>query len=133
MAKAKAKSKAKSNSTKSKSNLRLKGGKKLPEGYKVIARAPNWDPEKDPVIEGVRGETREFTVKKGTPDEYDARTFVLEDETLGHITVWESAMLKDMFEATEDGDVVRIEFLGLDKPRKKGESGAKLFACSVKE
>lgn len=48
-----------------------KGGKRkqsqavhLPDGYKVIGRAPNWDVDKHPVIEGVRGETKVVTLNQ---------------------------------------------------------------------
>jgi len=109
----------------------------LPSGYKVIGRAPNWDVEKHPVIEGVRGETREveFTQpkKKGQKkaEVRIARTTVVTDETLGPVTVWESSMLGDFFDNTEDGDQVRLEFLGYGTA-KSGQNPPKLFSCAVK-
>jgi hypothetical protein len=133
---AKAKSKAKSN-TKAKSNFKRKSVAKaptLPSGYKVIGRAPNWDPEKDEVIEGERGETKEVTfnegVKKGPNKERTVRTMIVQDETIGAVNVWESGMLRDLFDQTEAGDKVRIEFLGYGEA-KKGQNAPKLFSCGV--
>jgi hypothetical protein len=122
--KAKAKVKAKS---KSKSKPVM-----LPSGYKVIGRAPNWDIEKHPVIEGERSEAREVTFDEGTKKERAVRTIIVADETLGAVNVWESSGLRDLFDQTEAGDVVRIEYLGLGKA-KKGQNAPRLFSCSMKE
>lgn len=133
---AKAKSKAKSKST-SKRKATAKGPV-LPNGYKVIGRAPNWDPEKLEVIEGERGETKEVVfnegVKKGPENgrERTVRTFIVQDDTHGALNVWESGMLRDLFDQTEPGDKVRIEFLGYGTA-KKGQSAPKLFSCGVAE
>lgn len=103
----------------------------LPNGYRVIGRAPNWDVEKNPTIEGIRGEAREVTLNEGKRDERTLLTFVVQDEELGAVNVWQSAGLKDLFEQTDDGDHVRIEYLG-EGPAKKGQNPMKLFQCSVK-
>lgn len=132
MAKSKAKAKAKGKKVVVKGKVPT-----LPNGYKVIGRAPNWDIEKHPVIEGVRGEEREVKFqsppkrgqKKG--EVRTVRTMVVNDETLGPVTVWESTMLGDFFDNTEDGDQVRIEFLGYGQA-KPGQNPAKLFSCAVK-
>jgi hypothetical protein len=131
MAKAKAKSKSKS---KAKVNNKLPT---LPSGYKVIGRAPNWDIEKHPVIMGERGAVKEvdFTQppKKGQKkgEVRTVRTMIVNDETIGPVNVWESGMLTDFFDQTEEGDNVRIEFLGLGKA-KPGQNAPKLFSCGVK-
>lgn len=104
----------------------------LPSGYKVIGRAPAWDPEKNQVIEGVRGETQEVTFDEGKKSERTRRLCIVQDETLGAVTVWESSMLKDFFDQTQDGDSIRIEFLGYGQA-KKGQNAPKLFGCGVKE
>lgn len=131
MAKAKAKAKAKSKAGKSKSKSVT-----LPNGYKVIGRAPNWDMEKHPVIEGVRGEEKEVVFtdpkKKGKEAKRTVRTFVLMDDTIGAVNVWESGGLRDLFDQTQDGDHIRIEFLGLGDA-KKGQNPPRLFSCSMKE
>lgn len=132
MAKAKAKSKAKATSKrKSKSSSPT-----LPSGYKVIGRAPNWDPEKITVIDGERGETKEVVfnegVKKGANKERTVRTFIVQDEEHGALNVWESGMLRDLFDQTEPGDKVRIEFLGYGTA-KKGQNAPKLFSCGIAE
>lgn len=128
-AKAKAKSKAKAKATKGKSVS-------LPNGYKVIGRAPNWDMEKHPVIEGVRGEEKEVVFtdpkKKGKDAKRKVRTFIIVDETIGAVNVWESGGLRDLFDQTEDGDTLRIEFLGLGDA-KKGQNPPRLFSCAKKE
>lgn len=127
MAKAKAKAKASS-----KRNARTSKQPVLPNGYKVIGRAPNWDVDKHPVIEGERGEIRSVTMDEGTKKEREVRTFILQDDTIGAVTVWESGMLRDLFDQTEEGDKVRIEFLGLGTA-KRGQNAPKLFSCAVAE
>ncbi len=103
----------------------------LPSGYKVIGRAPSWDVEKNPVVAGIRGEVRTVTMDKGTSKERDVRTCIVEDATLGPVTVWESGMLKDFFDQTSEGDDVRIEYIGLGKA-KKGQNAPKLFTVGVR-
>lgn len=103
----------------------------VPKGYKAIGRAPSWDPEKNPVIEGVRGKAKEVTLNRDTDEEYTTETMIVNDDEIGPVTVWKSAMLGDIFEQTDDGDTVRIEFLGYGKA-KKGQSAPKLFNCMVK-
>jgi hypothetical protein len=105
----------------------------LPDGYKVIGRAPNWDVDKHPVIEGVRGETKEVTLNEGTKQEKDTNCMVVVTEEFGALTVWESAGLRDLFSQTEDGDTVRIEYVETLAPRKKGQQGMRVFSCSLKE
>lgn len=104
----------------------------LPDGYKTIGRAPGWDVEKHPVIKGERGPARDVVMNEGTKKEYETQTMVVVDEEIGAVTVWKSAMLADLFDSTEEGDHIRIEFLGYG-PAKKGQQAAKLFACAVKE
>lgn len=125
--KAKATSKAKSNTTRRRSTSRAPV---LPAGYKVVSRAPNWDVDKHPVVEGERGEAKSVTMKEGTKDEYTVRTFILQDEEQGAVTIWESTGLRDLFDQSEEGDTVRIEFLGYGIA-KKGQSAPKLFSCGV--
>ena len=112
-----------------------KGGKAvhLPDGYKVIGRAPNWDVDKHPMIEGVRGETKAVTLNEGTKQEKETNCMVVVTEELGAVTVWESAGLRDLFEQTEDGDTVRIEYVETLAPRKKGQQGMRVFSCALKE
>jgi len=134
MAKAKSKSKLKAKSNAKLNRKSVAKSPTLPSGYKVIGRAPNWDPEKDEVIEGERGETKEVTfnegVKKGPNKERVVRTMIVQDETIGAVNVWESGMLRDLFDQTEAGDKVRIEYLGLGQA-KKGQNAPKLFSCGV--
>jgi hypothetical protein len=132
-----AKSKSKT-ASKSKAKLKVVSNKAptLPSGYRVIGRAPNWDIEKNPVISGERGPTVEvkFTdpPKKGEkkPKVRLVRTCVVTDEVIGPVNVWESGMLKDFFDQTEDGDNVRIEFRGYGQA-KRGQNAPKLFTCGV--
>jgi hypothetical protein len=122
MAKAKAKSK-------SKAKAKVHS---LPNGYKVIGRAPNWDPDKNPVLSGERGATQEVTFDKGTKKERTQRLCIVQDETLGAVTLWESSTLRDFFDQTNDGDDIRVEFLGYGDA-KKGQNAPKLFSTGVKE
>lgn len=105
----------------------------LPDGYKVIGRAPNWDVDKHPVIEGVRGETKAITLNQGTKQEKETNCMVVVTEEFGALTVWESAGLRDLFEQTEDGDTVRVEYVETLPARKKGQQGMRVFSCAVKE
>ncbi len=93
-----AKSKAKAN-TKAKAKSKAKGVA-LPDGFRHIGRAPNWDMDKHPVIQGVRGEEKEVEFNangggakkkgvkgKGKGETRTVRTFVVSDETLGAVNV----------------------------------------------
>jgi hypothetical protein len=102
----------------------------LPSGYKVIGRAPNWDFEKNPVVVGERGAEHKVVMDKGTKKERTVRNFILQEETLGAITIWESSMLKQMFDETDEGHNIRIEFLGYGEA-KKNQNAPKLFSCAV--
>ena len=104
---------------------------KAPAGYTVLDRPANWDHDANPVIEGVRGETEEVVVDKGRPSERLQRSMTVVDKTIGAITVWESGMLRNLFDRTKDGDTVRVEFLGYGEPRSKEESAPKKFTCAV--
>jgi len=102
----------------------------LPSGFKVIGRAPNWDFEKNPIVVGTRGAEHEVVMDKGTKKERTIRNFILQEETLGAVTIWESSMLKQMFDETEEDQRIRIEFLGYGEA-KKGQNAPKLFSCAV--
>lgn len=102
-----------------------------PDGYVSLDRAPNWDHEANPVIEGVRGEIEEQAVDRGRPTERLQRLLSVEDKTLGAVTVWESAMLRNLFDRTVAGDTVRIEFLGYGEARSADEAPTKKFTCAV--
>lgn len=106
---------------------------RLPDGYKVVGRAPNWDADKHPVLEGTRGETKDVTLNAGAKDEKETRCFVVVSEELGAVTVWESAGLRDLFDGTDDGDSIRIEFTHTLPPTKKGHNPMRVYACAVKE
>jgi len=122
---------AKSKQTLNRKQKRNSNTPEIPTGFKVIGRAPNWDVEKNPIVQGVRGEAHEVIMDAGTKKERKVRTIILMDDELGPVTVWESGGLRDMFDQTEDGDTVRIEFLGLGEA-KKGQNAPKLFSCAVK-
>jgi hypothetical protein len=107
-------------------------GVHLPNGYKVIGRVPNWDMEEHPIIEGERSDAREVVFDEGTKKERTLRTMTVVDETIGAVSVWEATGTRDLFDQTEPGDVVRIEFLGL-AAKVKGKNQMRLFSCSVKE
>lgn len=109
------------------------GGVRLPDGYKTIGRAPNWDIDKYPILEGVRGEIKAVTLNAGTKQEKETNCVVVVSDELGAVTVWESAGLRDLFEQTEDGDTVRIEYVETLEPRRKGQQGMRVFSCAVKE
>lgn len=104
---------------------------KAPSGYTVLDRAPNWDHDHNPIIEGPRGEAEEIPVDKGRATERLQRCMTVSDKTIGDVTVWESGMLRNLFDRTKDGDTVRVEFLGYGTPRNKDESAPKKFTCAV--
>lgn len=101
----------------------------VPQGYKTLDRAPNWDHEKHPLLEGVRGKLEEQSFRDGS----DRRFFSVNDPVVGNVTVWESTMLRNLFDNTSEGDTVRIEYLGLGESKFPGDSPPKLFTCAVKE
>lgn len=103
----------------------------LPNGYKTIGRAPAWDAEKHPIIEGERGEAREVTMDEGKKNERVLRVCTVVDETAGAVSVWESAGTRPLFDETKAGDIVRVEYLGLG-PKVKGKNQMRRFALAVK-
>ncbi len=119
--------------TKGKAKGKAVAAPKLPNGYKVIGRAPNWDFETDAVVQGIRGEIREVVMDEGTKKERTVRNFIVQDDSLGAVTVWESGGLRDLFDQTEEGDDVIIEYLGVAKSAKKGQNPMKLFSCGKRE
>jgi hypothetical protein len=104
---------------------------KTPAGYTVLDRAPNWDHDNHPVIEGVRRADEEIPVDKGRATERLQRCMEVIDKTIGAVTIWESAMLRNLFDRTKDGDTVRVEFLGYGTPRSADEQPPKKFTCAV--
>lgn len=121
---------AKSKSKQSKQSVRTVKAK-APSGYTVLDRPANWDHDSHPIIEGVRGETEEVVVDKGRPTERLQRSMSVQDKTIGAVTVWESGMLRNLFDRTKEGDTIRVEFLGYGEPRSKDESAPKKFTCAV--
>lgn len=107
----------------------------LPDGFKVVGRAPNmeWDLKKNNLLEGERGETREVVFNEGSKKEYVARCCIVVSEELGAVTLWESAGLRDFFDQTEEGQIVRVKFTKELKPMKKGQQGMKVFECAAKD
>lgn len=116
-----------------------KGGKgkdvELPDGFKVVGRAPNmeWDLKKNNLLEGERGETREVVFNEGTKKEYVARCCIVVSEELGAVTLWESTGLRDFFDQTHEGQIVRVKFTKELKPRTKGQQPMKVFECAAKD
>lgn len=104
----------------------------LPDGYKVLEIPPSWDCEQDPIIKGIRGETKEMTFGRGTKEEYDAECFIVQDETIGPVVVWKSGRLIQLFDETDEGDDVYIEFIGYGKAKAKDQNPPKLFRCGSK-
>lgn len=121
---------AKSKAKQSKQSVR-KVKASAPAGFTVLDRAPNWDHDHNPIIEGVRGETEEIAVDKGRATERLQRCMEVKDKTIGAVTVWESGMLRNLFDRTNKGDTVRVEFLGYGEPRNADESAPKKFTCAV--
>jgi hypothetical protein len=99
----------------------------LPAGFKTIERASNWECEKNKIITGVRGPTKDVMVKGD-----ELRCFQVESEEIGPVTVWESSYLRDLFDQTEEGDIVRIQYMGTSKPKFKDHSPTRIFKCAFK-
>ena len=106
---------------------------KLPEGFRVLGRAESHDFDKHPVVEGERGEARTVTFNRGRPNEEDRECFTIISEEFGAETIWYSAGLRELFEGSDEGDYVRIEYTHTLPPRNKGESGMRVFVCGIKE
>lgn len=105
----------------------------LPDGFRVVGRAPNHDFDKHPLLEGERGETKEITLNAGTKNEKETRCCVVVSEEFGAVTLWESAGLRDLFDGSEEGDYIRVEHTETLAPRKKGQQGMRVFSCAVRE
>lgn len=104
----------------------------LPDGFRVVGRAPSHDFDKHPVLEGERGETKTVEFKEGK-NVQERRCCVVVSEEFGAVTLWESAGLRDFFDGTEEGDYIRVEQTGELPAQKKGHNPMRVFSCAVRE
>lgn len=126
-----AKSKAVSRKSKSKASSKI--SRTLPDGYKALnSRAPAWKHEEEPVLIGERVRVHTITLDKGTKKEREQRIMTVDSADLGQVAVFESAALTSLFDESEDGQGVFIEFTGMGTA-KKGQNAPKLFNTGVAE
>jgi hypothetical protein len=89
----------------------------LPKGFKAITGsgdfAPNWDFEKQPLIEGVLKAVRAVTQNKGKKDEREVNVYTITTKG-GDLTVWESTALRAL-QDVKKGKRVAIAFQGFRK------------------
>lgn len=107
----------------------------LPKGYAPISAgyAPTWDPAARPLLEGVVSDFRDIKVTRGTgrnKREEQQNLCTLTTDAGEAFTVWESALLRGMFEQAKDGDRVALAFRGMGKA-KKGQNAPKLIDVGI--
>ena len=108
------------------------GARRLPPGFKPLqSGGVAWDMEAMPELVGEWKGVRTIEVKRGRKMEEQRLATVLTDD--GRlITVWESAMLRDLFDEAEEGDRVAIVYQGLGKA-KPGQNPPKLFEVGIQQ
>lgn len=108
------------------------GERRLPPGFKPLqSGGVAWDMEAMPELVGEWKGVRTIEVKRGRKMEEQRLATVLTDD--GRlITVWESAMLRELFDTAEEGDRVAIVYLGLGKA-KPGQNPPKLFEVGIQQ
>ena len=108
------------------------GARRLPPGFKPLqSGGVPWDMEVMPELVGEWKGVRTIEVKRGRKMEEQRLATVLTDD--GRlITVWESAMLRTLFDEAEEGDRVAIVYQGLGKA-KPGQNPPKLFEVGIQQ
>ena len=100
----------------------------------ATAQVPNWDYEKQKVLQGEIVQVKIITKKK--PRKGEAKTtrlmVVREDETEKLLQVWESAALHGLFDETKKGNTVYFRFDGLGE-KVKGRLPMKLFTSGYQK
>ena len=118
--------------TSTKTVAQTDGVRRLPAGFKPLqSGGVPWDMEAMPVLVGEWKGVRTIEVKRGRKmEEQRLATVLTDDDRL--ITVWESAMLRDLFDTAEEGDRVAIIYHGLGKA-KPGQNPPKLFEVGIQQ
>jgi len=106
--------------------------RRLRPGFKPLqSGGVPWDMEAMPELIGEWKGVRTVPVKRGrNMDEQRLATVLTDDERL--ITIWESAMLRELFDTAQEGDRVAIVYLGLGKA-KPGQNPPKLFEVGIQQ
>lgn len=104
---------------------------KLPEGYKALNAgfAPTWEPEEGDVLEGVVTAVREVEVKRGRKL-IQTHAMEIETEDGDRQTLWESALLSELFSEAEVGSQVFVLYEGLG-PAQPGQNPPKLYVSGI--
>lgn len=102
---------------------------KLPEGYQDLSGGgQEWEPVQNDKLVGTCLRVKE--IKKGTGKvKNDTRIMSVETEN-GVFMVWESAMLRDLFDAVTPGDGVFIQFTGTEE--NGTDNPTKMFTVGLK-
>lgn len=121
-----------STKTSTKIVVQTNGARRLPAGFKPLqSGGVPWDMDAMPELVGEWKGVRTIEVKRGRKmEEQRLATVLTDDERL--ITVWESAMLRDLFDTAEEGDRVAIVYQGLGKA-KPGQNPPKLFEVGIQQ
>lgn len=107
----------------------------LPKGFTAIAGGFNksWPNDETAVGEAVQGTVIEYRdVPRAKSKGGDTQVAVIELADGTQIDVWNSAVLRPLFEEDYEGVEVWIRFDGLGK-KKRGQNPAKLFTFAYNE
>jgi hypothetical protein len=104
----------------------------LPAGFKKVEGfALPWDLDEMPVLQGTWGKVRTITVKRGKKME-EQRVCDVETADGKRYNVWESALLRPLFDDADEGTDVYIAFEGYGKA-KAGQNAPKLFTVATRD
>lgn len=106
----------------------------LPEGYRKLnaGYAPSWEPEPGDILEGEVKAVREVEMKRGRKT-VTTRAMEIETENGEAFTVWEAAMLSELFTEAQPGAQVFIMFEGVSDKAKPGQQPAKMYTSGIQD
>lgn len=104
----------------------------LPEGYRRLNAgfAASWEPEVGDVLEGEVTAIRDVEMKRGRKT-VTTRAMEIEQEDGSKWTLWESALLNELFEQAQVGSQVFVMYEGVGKSSKAGQNPPKMYTSGI--
>lgn len=105
--------------------------KQLPEGYRQLNAgfAPTWEPEEGDIVEGQVTAIRQVEMRRGRKV-IETRAMEVEQEDGERVTIWEAALLSELFDTAEVGSQVFVMYQGLGNA-KPGQNPPKMFLSGI--
>lgn len=105
----------------------------LPHGFDVISDgslAPDHDFKTHEICVGTLVTKKTVQVRRGA--RLEDNNLMIVKTTAGNEVVWESAALRDLFDAADPGDIVYVRYLGL-RVMGDGRQDMKRFATAIQK